>query len=947
MARRTNVVATSAALLALVSGTVAMTPVSATIANANAFGTTSATPEYVQSFVDNKASLEQILTAGDTATTGGYKLPGVPDGTGVVKNADGTTTLYLNHELSASDPYTMRTERLAGQGASTISKITLSASGTVTAFEDAIKKISWYDYQDKAWDTNGPSAPDLAPETDSYATPNHSNALNRFCSATLVLGDLATSVTEPVTTAQYVSRVRVVKGKRVTEYQNNAGKWSTTKVKKNVTRNVVSTYGWADPVFLTSEEGNDESRTFGLETKTGELVQLPAFGLGGMENTNVADSAATGKTTVAMAGEDGAATDSQLFLYKGTKTKTGTWAARAGLTNGLRYVARATQSVPTVSSNVITGSSLGILANDVKVREALATKTVSSVKSGTNAQVTAVSVAVDGGGAFKVTIAAGDQKFKVGDHVTISGFDNSNSAIAAAVTTGNTGAIANTDVNGEQIVTAISSTSFTFNVDSDATIATTAFTGLKADAVSGDTFVKTSAASGVTEGDTVVFSGFTGDDAALNGKFEVTGTPLDTVFSIHPTGAAIAANRNLAPTGVTVNKTVNIDFRKVPTVANDGDALSGDAQQTVAALRGTEFARIEDAQFDPTDPNVFYFVTTQSDSDGVASPVSGSGNFGVKESNRDGGAIWKLTFIDVADPTLGASLELVLNGTETPVNDAASGNTGGKLFKPDNISVSVVGGERYMFIQEDPGTVDRVTRLLALRLSDKKLVTVAKFNADMFDPSRNAANYLTNDEETSGIIDVTSALGAPTGASADGATFIFDAQIHPLTTAGGVSYSDGTAGANLPLQARSTALLRADLNAQNTVAVQPTGVVLNAVANSARTMTISLDSAVEVVDGEFATTGTNANLTVGVNDVVTLRGVNATLNGTYLVKAIDTTAKTMTIAVSATATLDGATGGTPTLVVTDSTSDNTFKENILEGGAVYKMSIPSLANLFN
>lgn len=945
MARRTNVVATGAALLALVSGTVAVTPASATIADSNGFGTTSSTPEYVQSFVNTKASLKQILTAGDTATSG-YKLPGVPDGTGVVKNADGTTTLYLNHELSASDPYTMRTERLAGQNASTISKVTLSATGTVVGFEDAVKKISWYDYQNKSWTTAGPTAPDLAPESDSYATPNHSNALNRFCSATLVLGDLATSVREPVTTAEFVSRVVRKNGKNVTEYQNNAGKWSTAKVKKNVTRTVTSTYGWANPVFLTSEEGNDESRTFGLETKTGELVQLPAFGLGGMENTNVADSAATGKTTVAMAGEDGAATDSQLFMYKGTKTKSGSWAARAGLLNGLRYVARATQSIPTVSSNVITGSTLGVLANDVKVREALAAKSVTSVLSGSNAQVSAVSVAL-AGGAFKVTVASGDLKFKVGDHVTISGFDNSDSGIAAAVTAGNTGAILNADVNGDQIVTAISNTSFTFNVDSDATIATTAFTALKADAASGDTFIKTTTASGVTEGDNVVFAGFTGENTALNGKFVVTGTPLDTVFSIHPAGASVA--RNLTGlSGVTVNKTIDIDFRKVPTVANDGDALSGDAQQTVAALRGTEFARIEDAQFDPTDANVFYFVTTQSDSDGVATPAVGAGNYGVKEANRDGGAIWKLTFKDVANPTLGAELELVLNGTEIPVNDAANGNTGGAIYKPDNISVSVVNGERYMFIQEDPGTVDRVTRLLALRLSDKKLVTVAKFDADMFDPSRNASNYLTNDEETSGIIDVTSALGAPSGASADGATFIFDAQIHPLSTAGGVSYSDGTAGANLPLQARSAALLRSDLNPQSQLAVQPTGVVLNAVSGSTRTMTISLESTVTVnSDGEFETTGQTINPSVGVNDVVTLRGVNSTLNGTYLVKAIDTTAKTITIGVSATATLSGTTSGTPTIVATNSDNDNSFKENILEGGAIYKMSIPSLADLFN
>ena len=201
-----------------------------------------------------------------------------------------------------------------------------------------------------------------------------------------------------------------------------------------------------------------------------------------------------------------------------------------------------------------------------------------------------------------------------------------------------------------------------------------------------------------------------------------------------------ASERPLTATSATANKVLDVNFRTVPT------NLSGDAQQAIARLRGTEFARIEDGQFNPTKPNEYFFVTTQSDSDGVGYP-------GVKEGSRDGGALWKLTFANVAKPELGAKLEIILNGTEAPYNDASV-----KIWKPDNIALTADG--KYALLQEDPGAVDRVSRLLALRLSDKKLVSVATFDPKYFDPSKGANKFITNDEETSGIIDATSLLAA-------------------------------------------------------------------------------------------------------------------------------------------------------------------------------------------
>jgi len=474
-------------------------------------------PEYIIASTD-AAEIKPLAYAGDTF--GGFTIRGIPDGMGAMRNADGTITLLSSHEVPSYAPIGTLA-KAADKGkpvlGTSITKFTLNAAGDrVLKASNFITSWSFYNYNTKTYQASPSGA---APTTQTVGMDNF---ISRFCAATLV----------------------------------QAGKLSF--------KDGSTTLGYDGAVYLAGEEDADSgyARGFAFDMD-GNAINLPRMGLASWEN--LIPNLKPGKNTVVMANEDGSATDSQLFMYVGTKTATGTFADKAGLTNGDLHV----MSIPNITN---------------------------------------------------------DNAFR-----------------------------------------------------------------------------------------------------AAYGK----------------------------------NKPVDVTFAKT---IWDGDMKT---QQADHRDKGTEMSRVEDGAWDPTNPNVYYFVTTESNKDAGATKENPS-EPGI---SRDGGGFWRLTFVDGQKPELGAKLELLLDGTEAPY-----------LSKPDNMEITTDG---IVLLQEDPGNNAHVSRIVAFRPKDGKLAVVAEFNKDYF--AKDASKFMTVDEESSGILDVTSLIAKPGDTSKH---FYFNAQVH--TTGGYTARPDLT-----------------------------------------------------------------------------------------------------------------------------------------------------------
>jgi len=180
------------------------------------------------------------------------------------------------------------------------------------------------------------------------------------------------------------------------------------------------------------------------------------------------------------------------------------------------------------------------------------------------------------------------------------------------------------------------------------------------------------------------------------------------------------------------------DFQSTFTLVNLGDvsAKTGatiDADSEAAGV--TSFLRPEDGAWDTINHNRFYFVTTNS----FNSPSR----------------LWAVDFNDASNPAAGGKITMLLDGTE-----------GQQMM--DNITVNKDGK---VIIQEDVGNNAHIGKVWQYDPTTDQLTELAQH-----DPSRflsGGANFITQDEESSGVIDVTDILG-----SAGQNAYLLDVQSH-------------------------------------------------------------------------------------------------------------------------------------------------------------------------
>jgi hypothetical protein len=272
------------------------------------------------------------------------------------------------------------------------------------------------------------------------------------------------------------------------------------------------------------------------------------------------------------------------------------------------------------------------------------------------------------------------------------------------------------------------------------------------------------------------------------GKKTNEGTPVDkaglTNGDLYVLNAGSIPTDNVFRTTIAKSTPVDVNFKKIEWNTGLTSFAKG------ARDNGMTFARIEDGEWDPNNPDVYYFITTESNKDAGATKENPA-EPGVA---RDGGGLWRLTFKDAQNPLLGAKLEMLLNGTEAPY-----------LSKPDNLSVTKSG---VITIQEDPGNNAHVARIVAYQIATGKLAVIAEFDKQYFTAA--GSNYMTLDEETSGIWDATSLLAKP---GEKNEYFYFNAQVH--TYSGVASIDAGVKGALKPARpdlATRTAATKAALD---------------------------------------------------------------------------------------------------------------------------------------
>lgn len=169
---------------------------------------------------------------------------------------------------------------------------------------------------------------------------------------------------------------------------------------------------------------------------------------------------------------------------------------------------------------------------------------------------------------------------------------------------------------------------------------------------------------------------------------------------------------------------------------------------TLSATASTNFSRPEDGAWS-ADGKDYWFVTTDQ--------IDNTDNAG--GTQHGGTRLWRLHFNDPAHPEAGGKIHVEYDSTNVP---NGLGNDRPVMF--DNIAVTENGK---VLLQEDPGNANHNAKIWGYDPATKSMTMLAKADPALFGDLSPTGIFTpgthTKDEETSGIIDITSILGLNDG----------------------------------------------------------------------------------------------------------------------------------------------------------------------------------------
>ena len=205
---------------------------------------------------------------------------------------------------------------------------------------------------------------------------------------------------------------------------------------------------------------------------------------------------------------------------------------------------------------------------------------------------------------------------------------------------------------------------------------------------------------------------YVGNKSATGNEITKAGLTGGILYGVAVNGMLVESNGSFAA--------ANTSFSLValPNI----QSITGSSLQTLSTNMGvSQFLRPEDGAWDPANPRDLYFVITNS----------------FNNPSR----LWRMRFTDIENPQHGGTISPVLDGTE-----------GHQML--DNVGFDNSG---HLMLQEDPGNQTYLARIWEYNVNTDVLTPIAEH-----DPSRfltGGGNFLTQDEESAGIMDAQAILG--------------------------------------------------------------------------------------------------------------------------------------------------------------------------------------------